>query len=226
MKKYTMKAKPKSSPLYRLTVLIITAIIGAFTLVQSSEQTFALDGYKFCAMRGGICKCQKIGDPPGMFREMENDKCVAPPKPEKTTATPNNTIGPSLHKTVGAAPKKPSSGLQLFNIKLPNLISKKEAKYRLCAIRNDQCTCQKVGERSGTLIELDMAHCSPSTPVSEEQKPTPNIAPTPITADAQTKSPATTKQVAVITPSKSVKSVQTMLNSLGFDAGKADGITG
>jgi peptidoglycan hydrolase-like protein with peptidoglycan-binding domain len=227
MKKNTMIAIPKSSLLYRLTVLIFTVMIGAFTLVQTSQQTFALDGYKFCAMRGGVCKCQKIGDPPGMFREMENDKCVAQPTPEKTTAAPDNTIGPSLPKTVEAAPKKPSSGLQLFNIKLPNLIPKKEAKYRLCAIRNGQCTCQKVGERSGTLVELDLAHCSPRPTVSEEAKPTPqNNTPTPITADAQTKSPATAKQVAVITPSKNVKSVQTMLNSLGFDAGKADGITG
>lgn len=227
MKKYTMIANPKSSLLYRLIVLIFAVMIGAFTLVQTSKQTFALDGYKFCAMRGGVCKCQKIGDPPGMFREMENDKCVAQPTPEKTTATPDNTIGPSLPKTVEAAPKKPSSGLQLFNIKLPNLIPKKEAKYRLCAIRNGQCTCQKVGERSGTLVELDMAHCSPRPTVSEEAKPTPpNNTPTPITADAQTKSPATAKRVAVITPSKSVKSVQTMLNNLGFDAGKADGISG
>lgn len=215
MNKIAINATPKNIGRYQLAMLIFTIMIGLFTLVQSSQQANALDGYKLCAMREGVCKCKKTGDPAGIFTEMEKDKCTAQPEPVKTPATTDKTSAPTLPKTIEPAPEKASSGFQLFNIKLPDLIPKKEVKYRLCALRKGTCKCQKVGDAPGTLTEVDMSLCPRRPSVTKDENSTlPTITPA--------GSPLSPKQASA----KTIKTVQIKLNNLGYDAGKADGISG
>ena len=164
--------------------------------------------YRLCAKRRGVCKCHKVGDDPGTFVTMDPSHCTPPPPPviEMQLLEEKKDIK-EVQKLLKQLGFKPGPADGAVGKRTKNAIL-------LYQDRENLDTPSGVSsEGLPTVALLDRLHEQTAQKAIAQAQ-----------AEAAKKSGQKTGLGSAASPN--IKLVQEKLNTLGYDAGKADGTTG